>query len=584
MKTLHRLKQFYWPFKGYFFISIITLFFVTGITVIYPIVLKMTIDDVIGQGHFEWIPYLAVGFFLLMCIKAVATYLHQYYGDLFGIQTVYELRNALYNKLEKLSFRFYDNAKTGDLMSRLTADVEVFRFFLSFGAAQFINFILLLTFGLGIMLYLNVSLALVTLLAMPFLSVAVYRFDKRVHPAFKGIRKSFAQLTTKVQENISGMQTVKALAREDYEIELFDNRNQGYKETNIKAAQIWGTYFPLMELIGNICVVALLAYGGWLVIQGELLLGELVAFFSLVWYIIGPLMHLGFILNTYSQSKAAGERLLEILDKKEEIPIPKNAIKPEQIRGEVQFINVSHRYEESEGDWALRNISFEAPPGKVIGLIGATGSGKTSLTQLISRFYEPTSGTILIDGKPITDYDPIALRKHIGVVFQETFLFSSTIRDNIAYGRPHIPLEKIIEAAKQAQAHDFIMRLPDGYDTMLGERGLGLSGGQKQRLAIARALVIDPRILILDDATSSVDMETEHKIQEALREAGKGRTTFIIAHRISSVKHADEILVLDKGHIVERGTHEQLLEKQGIYRRIFDIQFQDRDTLLSATS
>lgn len=583
MGTLQRLKQFYWPYKGYFILSILTLLAVTGITVIYPLVLKLTIDDVIGQERYEWVPYLAVGFLLLMCLKAVATYLHQYYGDLFGIWTVYEIRNALYQKLGELSFRFYDNAKTGDLMSRLTADVEAFRFFLSFGAAQFINFVLLLSFGLGIMLYLNVPLAIVTLLAMPFLSVTVYKFDKKVHPAFKNIRKSFAQLTTKVQENISGMQTVKALSREDYEMGQFAEHNRGYKQTNIKTAHIWGIYFPLMELIGNICVVVLLAFGGWLVIQEEMLLGELVAFFSLVWYIVGPLMHLGFILNTYSQSKAAGERLLEILDEKEKIPVASEAIKVDRLQGRVQFIDVSHRYEESEGDWALKNVSFDAPPGKVIGIIGATGSGKTSLTQLISRFYEPTSGHIQIDGKPVTHYDLVSLRKNIGVVFQESFLFSSTIRDNIAYGRPQIPLEKIITAAKQAQAHDFIMDLPEGYDTMLGERGLGLSGGQKQRLAIARALVIDPSILILDDATSSVDMETEHRIQGALREAGQGRTTFIIAHRISSVRHADEILVLDRGQVVERGTHDELLQHQGVYRRIFDIQYQDRDTVFSAT-
>ncbi|PTM57623.1 ABC transporter ATP-binding protein [Desmospora activa] len=578
MNTFKRLKAFFWPYKGNFLISIFTLLLVTGVTVVYPLVLKVTIDDVIGAGRYELVPWIAIGFLLLMGLKAVASFFHQYYGDLFGIRAVYELRNALYQKLERLPFRFYDNAKTGDLMSRLTADVEAFRFFLSFGFAQFINFILMVTFGLGIMLWLSPSLAIVTLLALPFLSVVVYRFDQKVHPAFKSIRRSFADLTTKVQENISGMNTVKAMAREDFEIDKFHRRNQQYKQTNIETGNIWGTYMPLMELIGSICVVVLLAYGGWMVIEGNLLLGELVAFFSLVWYIIGPLMFLGFIINTFSQSKAAGERLLEVLDEPEDIQNEAGAVTQDRLRGHVTFRNVSHRYPGTE-EWALQGIDLDAPPGKVIGLIGSTGAGKTSLTQLISRFYEATSGELLIDGRPIKEYDLHSLRKNIGVVFQESFLFSSTIRDNIAYGNPNISMEEIQQAARRAQAHDFIMGFPEQYDTMLGERGLGLSGGQKQRLAIARALVINPSILILDDATSAVDMETEHKIQAAFREVMKGRTTFIIAHRISSVKQADEILVLDQGRVVERGTHDELLQNEGLYRRIFDIQFKDRQAV-----
>lgn len=575
LNTFKRLKSFYWPYKGRFLLSIGALILVTGITVVYPLVLKLTIDEVIGKGKYEWVPWIAGGFLLLMTLKAVAVFFHQYHGDLFGIRSVYELRNALYKKLEALPFRFYDNAKTGDLMSRLTADVEAFRFFLSFGCAQFINFLLLLTLGLGIMMVLNLKLALVTLLAMPFLAVTVYRFDQKVHPAFKNIRRSFAQLTTKVQENISGIQTVKAMAREDFEIGQFNRRNEQYKQTNVDTGYIWGTYFPLMELIGNIAVVALLGYGGWLVLRGELLLGELVAFFSLIWYIIGPLMFLGFTINTYSQSKAAGERLLEILDEPEEIQSGSGAIVQERLKGDVQFRSVSHRYPGKE-EWALRGVDLDAPAGKVIGLIGATGSGKTTITQLISRFYEVTEGEVLIDGRRVQDFDLRCLRQNIGVVFQESFLFSSTIRDNIAYGNPEVSMDEIREAARRAQAHDFIESFPRGYETMLGERGLGLSGGQKQRIAIARALVINPAILILDDSTSAVDMETEHKIQAAFREVMKGRTTFVIAHRISSVKDADEILVLDRGRVAERGTHAELLQQKGYYRRIYDIQFRDR--------
>ncbi|GAA0374859.1 ABC transporter ATP-binding protein [Bacillus horti] len=580
METFKRLKEFYLPYKRYFIISMIGLIIATAITVIYPLVLMFTIDDVIGEGQWNLVPYLALGFVGIMVFKGIATYFHQYYGDLFGIRAVYELRNELYKKLQFLPFRYYDNAKTGDLMSRLTADVEGFRFFLSFGCAQLLNFILLVGFGLGIMLFLSVKLALVTLAAMPFLAVVVYRFDKRVHPAFKGIRRSFAQLTTKVQENISGMNTVKSLSREDFEIDRFVDRNENYKDKQIHTAKIWATFFPLMELIGHICVVALLGYGGYLVISGEMFIGQLVAFFSLVWYILDPIMQLGFIINTFSQSKASGERLLEVLDEKEDIQSLPDSLQAERLEGNVEFVEVTHKYASNDADEALHAISLKADAGKVIGLIGATGAGKTSIIQLISRFYEPASGEIFIDGRNIKEYTVETLRKNIGIVLQESFLFSSSIRDNIAYGNPDASMEEIIRAAKRAQAHDFIMELPDGYDTLLGERGMGLSGGQKQRISIARALLINPSILILDDATSAVDMETEFKIQEAFREVMKGRTTFVIAHRISSIKQADEILVLDQGRVIERGTHDQLIQKDGAYRRIYDIQFKDRHLIM----
>ncbi|MED4910667.1 ABC transporter ATP-binding protein [Brevibacillus centrosporus] len=580
METFKRLKLYFWPYKRYFCISILSLFIVTAVTVIYPLILKYTIDEVFTRRQYALVPYLAIGFVLLMGIKGVAVYYHQYFGDLFGVSTVYELRNELYRKLQYLPFRYYDNAKTGDLMSRLAGDVEVFRFFLSFGSAQFLNFLLLTGFGFAIMLYLHPSLAVVTLCAMPFVGFTAYRFDKRVHVAFKHIREAFASLTTKVQENISGMNTVKALSRENFEINRFTDKNLNYKENHISTALIWGTFFPLMELFGNLCVVALLVFGGWLVIHDQMKLGELVAFFSLVWFIIGPLMQLGFILNSYSQSKAAGERLLQVLDEEDDrrhVPAAASHEEELPIKGHVQFIDVGLAYNEAN-EHALQSISFQAPPGKIIGLIGATGSGKTSVTQLISRFYEPTAGTILIDGKSSESYSPQHLRRNMGVVFQESFLFSCSIYDNIAYGRPDASREEVIQAAAYAQAHDFIRELPDGYDTLLGERGLGLSGGQKQRIAIARAFLVKPSILILDDATSAVDMETEYRIQQSLREVMVGRTTFIIAHRISSLKHADEILVMELGRVIERGTHEQLIAlPAGAYRRIYDVQFQDRD-------
>lgn len=570
------------PFKKYFFTSLLFLILVTGITVVYPIVLQKTIDDVVEPERYELIPYIAAIFIGLMIIKGIATYFQQYLGDLFGIKSVYTLRDGLYKKLQRLPFRYYDNARTGDLMSRLTADVEAFRFFLSFGFAELIRITLLIVISLGVMFYYSGQLALVTMAAMPFLGVVVYKFDKRVHPAFRGIRKAFGRMNTRVQENISGMNTVKSLSREDFEIGRFVDRNDDYRSNYLQTSNIWAKYFPLMEFIGNICVVALLAFGAYLVINGSLKIGELTAFFSLVWYILGPLMNLGFVINLFSQSKASGERLLEILEANEDIQEMEAPIRKARLDGHVTFKNVTLSYEEDD-DSALKDISFDAPPGKTIGLIGATGSGKTSITQLITRFYEPEKGEVLIDGKPVYEYGLKELRSNIGFVLQESFLFSTTIKENIAYGNPQASMDDIVDAAKRAQAHDFIMEMPNGYDTLLGERGMGLSGGQKQRVAIARAILIDPSVLVLDDATSAVDMETELQIQRALKEVMKGRTTFIIAHRISSLKHADEIIVLEDGKVVERGIHDELLSNGGPYQRIYDIQYQDKEAIMEAT-
>lgn len=578
MESLKKLKDFYWPYKKMFLWSLVSMLLMTAITVVYPIILQMTIDEVILGGRYGLVIWISLGFIAVMAAKGAATFFHQYLGDMFGIRSVYRLRKELYAKLQRLPFKYYDSAKTGDLMSRLTADVEGIRFFLSFGFAEAIRFILLVTFSLSVMFSYSVPLTLVTIASLPFLGAVVYRFDKKVHPAFRNIRKSFARLNTKVQENISGMNTVKSLSKEDFEIQNFTHSNDHFRTKSLNASFIMSKFFPLMEFIGNICLVALLSFGGWLVMQNSLKPGELVAFFSLVNYLMWPIMNLGYVINLFSQAKASGERLLEILDAEEEITDSGHAVKNGRLNGDVVFSDVSLQYTKENAE-ALHGVSFQAERGKTIGLIGATGSGKSSIIQLLSRFYEPTSGRITIDGKPLEHYSLKMLRSNIGVVPQESFLFSSTIWSNISYGKPDASMEEIIESAKRAQAHDFIMELPNQYDTMLGERGLGLSGGQKQRIAIARAICLNPGILILDDSTSAVDMETEHRIQLALREVMRDRTTFIIAHRISSLKHADEILVLDKGVVKERGTHEQLMEENGLYKRIFDLQYKDQNVL-----
>ncbi|MDR4937342.1 ABC transporter ATP-binding protein [Rossellomorea marisflavi] len=582
MDTFKKLKDFYWPYKSQFLISMIFLIFVTGITVVYPIILQITIDDVILKGDYQWIPYLAFGFIGIMALKGIGTFIQQYFGDLFGITSVYRLRNELYQKLQFLPFSYYDNAKTGDLMSRLTADVEAFRFFLSFGFSELLRFFLLVSVSFCVMFYYSPSLTFITLATLPFLAISVFKFDKAVHPAFRGIRKSFGKLNTNVQENISGINTVKSLSREEFQNGKFNRSNGDYKDKYLFTSDIWAKYFPLMEFLGNVSVILLLGYGGYLVMNGNLAPGELVAFYSLVWYIIWPIMNLGFTINQFSQSKASGERLLEILEVDEKIKDGEHAVEATRMKGEVRFEDISFHYNDLDEDAALESITFNAPPGRIVGLIGGTGSGKSSVIQLLTRFYEPQEGRITIDGMDIRDYSIKSLRQNIGVVLQESFLFSSTIRSNIAYGRPEASQEDVEKAAKLAQAHDFIMTLPDGYETKLGERGLGLSGGQKQRIAIARAICLDPSILVLDDATSAVDMETEFRIQKALKNVMSDRTTFIIAHRISSLKHADEILVLENGRVAERGRHEDLLANNGPYQRIYDIQYKDQKKILQA--
>ncbi|NWQ40774.1 ABC transporter ATP-binding protein [Bacillus sp. EB106-08-02-XG196] len=579
MLIFKKLKSFYLPYKKDFIWSMLFLVLIAGITVVYPMILQLTIDEVVLGNRYDLVPWISLGFIAIMAIKGLSAFIQHYLADMFGIKSVFHLRNTLYEKLQRLSFSYYDNAKTGDLMSRLTADVEGFRFFVSFGFSEVLRFVIVVTASLFVMFNYSVSLTLVTIAALPFISIVVYKFDKDVHPAFRGIRESFGKLNTKVQENISGIHTVKALSKEAVEIERFTKSNQDYRTKQLNTAAVWSKYFPLMELIGNISVVVLIGYGGYQVINGALKPGELVAFYSLIWYILWPIMHLGFTINMFSQAKASGERLLEILEADETIYDREDVKNIKKITGSVVFDQVTFRYH-NEGTAALQDISFEAHPGKTIGLIGATGSGKTSIIQLLSRLYEPTEGKIFIDGRPLKEYRLKTLRSEIGVVLQETFLFSSTIKANIAYGRPDATIEEIIAAAECADAHDFIMELPAGYDTMLGERGMGLSGGQKQRIAIARAICTDPAILILDDSTSAVDMETEFSIQQALQEVMKGRTTFIIAHRISSLKHADEILVLDNGKIVERGTHEQLVNNHGTYERIYHIQYQDHAAIM----
>ncbi|NOU76808.1 ATP-binding cassette domain-containing protein [Paenibacillus sp. LMG 31458] len=584
MEVFRQLKPYFWPEKKLFFGAIACLAVATALGLVYPNLLRYLIDDVITQKQFQLVPRLALVVVVVVSMKGMFQFLHGLCGGRLGNRVAYHLRNALYNKLQYLSFQYYDQARTGDLMSRLTADLEAIRQFIGFGFAQLLNVMLMLVFGMGMMFSINWKLALLTMITMPFLAFTAIRFEGKIHPAFRMVRQSLSTMTTAVQENITGVRTVKSFAREPHEVTKFSARNEDYKAMNIETSGIWAKYFPIMEILANLSVVTLLGVGGYMVIENTITLGELVACFSLIWYIIGPMWGLGFHINNFTQTKASGEKILEVLNHYMHVKDQQEAIalKSEHVKGHVRFDHVTFSYPEKQP--ALYDFSVDAPPGSVIGLLGSTGSGKTTVISLLMRAYNVKEGKVMLDGQDIRSLQVESYRNQIATVFQETFLFSSTIRNNISYGRKDVTMDDIIRAAKLSKAHDFIMELPEGYDTVVGERGLGLSGGQKQRIAIARALIKDPKILVLDDATSAVDMETEHEIQAGFGEVMKGRTTFIIAHRISSLKHADEIIVLDKGRIVQRGTHQDLLQQEGLYRQTYDIQYADGPQKSAASS
>ncbi|MFC5467698.1 ABC transporter ATP-binding protein [Cohnella suwonensis] len=579
MQIFKALKSYYWQDKGFLWGSVGGLAIATALGLVYPLLLKSLIDDVILPGEFSGVlglSFTAVG---VIFLKACFQYLHGFSGGRLGNRLAYRLRNGCYGKLQKLSFSYYDKARTGDLMSRLTADIEGIRQFIGFGFAQLLNTGLLLVFGFAMMFAIDWKLTLLTFAMLPVLGFVAIRFEQNIHPVFRSIRSAVGRLTVRVQENVTGVRTVKSFAREPFEIDRFVKENVDYRDNHVELAGVWAKYFPMMEFVANLSVAALLLVGGWRVIDGTLSLGDLIALSGMLGMIVAPLWTLGFQINGYTQSKASGERLLELLNQPISVKNANNALVLDAaaVKGHISYEDVSFRYANRDDlPSALIGFELDAPAGSVIGLLGGTGSGKTSTVGLLLRAYDVGEGAITLDGIDIRHIELESLRRQIGVVFQESFLFSTTIRENICYGFPDATDEDIYEASRLAQADGFIRELPLGYETVVGERGMGLSGGQKQRIAIARALLAKPKILVLDDATSALDMETEQEIQSSIRKVMAGRTVFIIAHRISTLRRADEIVVLDKGRTIQRGTHEKLVRQPGLYRETYRIQFADR--------
>jgi ATP-binding cassette subfamily B multidrug efflux pump len=504
-------------------------------------------------------------------LRGIFAFLQTYWAEKNSQNVAFDFRNDLYAKIQNLSFSYHDRTNTGQLMIRATDDVEKVRLFIGQGLLQLASATVLLTGTLIVLFSTNARLAIVTIWILPVALVLFMIFGVISQPLFTKVQVKLSALNTTLQENLAGIKVVKAFTREKSEEEKFTHQADVLMKQQITIARLFSFLFPLTFLIANLGQATTLYFGGLQIINGTLTLGQWQEFSLYLVYLFFPVAQFGFIITQYGQASASASRVFEILDAKNEVTDKPGAILLPPVEGHVQFENVTFRYFGS-GEAVLKNVSLDAKPGDTIALLGATGSGKTTIINLLPRFYDPSEGKITIDGHDLRDVTLDSLRAQIGIVLQETTLFTGSIRDNIAFGKSDATMDQVMNAAKAAAAHDFIMTFPDGYDTYVGERGATLSGGQKQRIAIARALLLDPHILILDDSTSSVDLVTEAQIQTALDQLMKGRTSFVIAQRISTVINADQIMVLEKGQIVARGKHEELLEESEIYAEIYNSQ------------
>lgn len=513
----------------------------------------------------------AVVVVIFAVVRGVFSFVQAYMAEATSQGLAFDFRNEIFAKIQRLSFSYHDQQQTGQLMIRATDDVEKVRLFIAQGLVLAVQALILLVVTLVILFITNWKLTLVILPTLPIALVLFMIFGAVTQPLFVQMQMKISRMNTILQESLAGLKVVKAFARENYEQDRFNDAATDVMHQNIKVSRTMAFLFPLVFLIAQFGQAAILYAGGRQIINGDLGLGEYQKFSLYLIYIFFPLGQLGFIISLMAQASASASRIFEILDTESDVKDAPNATELGQIQGSVEFENVTFRYFQSSAP-VLEKVTFVATPGQTIALLGATGSGKTTIINLIPRFYDPSEGRLLIDGKDIRQVTIESLRSQIGIVLQETNLFSGSIRDNIAFGRTEASMDDIMEAAKAAAAHDFIMSFPDGYNTQVGERGTTLSGGQKQRIAIARALILNPRLLILDDSTSSVDLITEQHIQKALDNLMQGRTSFVIAQRISTVKNADMILVLDKGQVAAQGTHAELMETSPIYAEIYHSQ------------
>lgn len=574
MKHLIRISVFLKPYFWQTLATLLTLLALTGLNLLVPGIIRSVIDDGLSSGSTSYLVRSALLLLAIGLLSAVLTLANRYLSEWIAAHVGYDLRNRMYDHIQYLPFSYHDHAQSGQLISRCIEDVRSIERFAGSAVAELVRFVFLTVGIVYIMLAENAHLAVIALIPMLPLILMTSNFGTKIGKLFFNVDNAVGEVSNHLQENVVGVQVVRAFAREEYEIRRFDAANRQVFKTWIYVIDEWSKIMPTTNWLTALSVILTLWFGGQMVMEGTLTIGTIVAFNAYVLMLAEPAQQLTGLVNAGGEAAAGAQRVFEVLDTQPAIQSPVQAIALPELRGQVEFRDVGLKYRD-ETTASLEGINLIVQPNQIVALIGQTGSGKTSFVNLIPRFYDVTEGGVYVDGVDVREMDLVTLRRQIGIVLQTSLLFSDTIKANIAYGRPEVSMEEIIAAAKAAQAHEFIEGFTNGYETIVGERGVTLSGGQRQRVAIARALLMDPRILILDDSTSSVDTQTEKLIQAALDALMEGRTTFVIAHRLSTVRRADVILVMDRGRIVERGTHAELLARGGLYKEIYDLQLID---------
>lgn len=544
--------------------------FISVLAIVNPYVSGMIVDDVIQGGQYDLLWKLVLILLLVTLVRGALRFFYQVIFEVCSQGVLYDMRDVVYRRLLTEDFAFYSKKKTGDLMSRQTGDMEAIRHFVAYIIYQVYENILLFCFALFMIFTVNVKLALCMLIVLPFTAITTAKQSKEVRPTFQRIRDCFSSLNAFVQENVSGNRVVKAFAKEDFEIEKFNKENDAYMDAQLNSSKVWMKYLPIFEVLAYVLNVVLMLYGGWMVITGEMTIGNLVTVNGYLWMLNAPLRMAGWWVNDTHRFITSVEKIYTTYVEEPLVKMPPVPVSRKHMEGNVEFKDVSYTADDED---IVKDISFSVKKGQTVGILGSTGAGKSTIMNLLCRFVDATSGEVLVDGVNVKDWNLYNLRDNIGMAMQDIFLFSDTIEGNIAYGRPNCTFEEIHEAAVMADANHFIKAMPEGYNTIVGERGVGLSGGQKQRISLARALLKKPSILILDDTTSAVDMETESYIQQQLGKLNGQCTIFVIAYRISSIKDADQILVMDNGRIIEHGTHQELLANDGYYASAFHHQY-----------
>jgi ATP-binding cassette, subfamily B, multidrug efflux pump len=574
MKHLLRIRIFLKPYFWQIFATLLLLLILTGLSLLVPRIIRSVIDEGLTQGETGYLIRSALLLLGLGLLSALLNLGNRYWSEWIAARVGYDLRNRMYDHIQYLPFTYHDHAQSGQLISRCIEDVRSIERFAGGAVADLIRFVLLSVGIITIMIMDNARLAVIALVPIIPLTLMTTNFGTKIGKLFFDVDNAVGDVSNRLQENVVGVQVVRAFAREPHETKRFEKANKQVFQTWVYVIDEWSKIMPTTHWLTTVSVILILWFGGQMVMDGTLTIGAIVAFNAYILMLAEPAQQLTGLVNAGGEAAAGAQRVFEVLDTLPAIQSPARAVRLDTLRGEVEFHDVALKYQD-ERTHSLSDINLRVEPNQLIALIGPTGSGKTSLVNLIPRFYDVAKGRVLVDGVDVREMDLVTLRKQIGIVLQTSLLFSDTIKANIAYGRPEATMDEVLVAAKAAQAHEFIEGFTNGYDTIVGERGVTLSGGQRQRVAIARALLMNPRILILDDSTSSVDTQTEKLIQAALDTLMEGRTTFVIAHRLSTVRRADMILVLDDGRIVERGTHEELLGRGGLYKEIHDLQLVD---------